>query len=153
MHAKESTYFMLIPSTVTINDAVSSVKAAAIKREWAVHAIENNKLRIELNHRGYRGVLEFSFTENEIHYSDLTTYYNRSKSEWELSPAPDSWIQNLRNDVTGYLQLNRRDLSVKESLTREDLTTKLETLKSLYDKKLITEAQYRSKQEEIMLRY
>lgn len=160
-HASENIFFSSIPSYVTTDEAITAVTQAALKRRWTTHELENNKLRIELDHRGYKAVLNFSFSEKEIHYSDSTTYFNDifvdededSKGEWEASPAPGNWVKNLKNDVNGYFAISKRNRSVKESFSHENAEKKLESLKILYDKKLITEAEYTLKKEEIMSRY
>jgi hypothetical protein len=168
-HANEKVFFSIIPSYAITEDAVSAVSAAATQRKWTINGFKNNKLRIELEHRGYKAVLDFYFSENEIHYSDLTTYeYDEgidddpfgddTASVWKASPAPDRWIQNLKNDVNIHFNnsvyaRNRRDASRKESFSHENIENKLESLKTLYDKKLITETEYKLKKKEIMSNY
>ena len=152
VYANENILFMTIPSNATVDDAIGSINAAAIKRGWTVHEIEDNKIRIELDHHRYKAVLEFYFSEDEIHYSDFTTRENPA-GVVETEPAPTSWINNLKHDVSIFLALNRKCEPVKELFSHEYMVEKLESLKALYDKKLITETQYRLKQEEIMSRY
>ena len=151
-YANESIYFLTIPSNATVDDAIGSINAAAIKRSWTVHEIDGNKIRIELDHNRYKAVLEFYFLGDKIHYSDFTTRENPA-GVVETEPAPTSWINNLKHDTSSFLALNRRCEPVKELFSHEDMVEKLESLKVLYDKKLITETQYRLKQEEIMSRY
>lgn len=163
-HANEKVFFSIIPSYALTEDAISAVSAAAIKRKWTVNGFKNNKLRIQLEHRGYKAVLDFYFSENEIHYSDLTTYeYDEdidddsfgddAASVWKASPAPDRWIQNLKNDTNSYFMISRRDRSVQKSFSHENVEQKLEHLKTLYDKKLITETEYEFKKKEVMSTY
>lgn len=159
-HASENIFFSSIPSYVTTDEAITAVTQAALKRRWTTHEFENNELRIELEHRGYKAVLKFSFSEKEIHYSDSTTYFNDifvdededSEGVWEASPAPGNWVKNLKNDVNSYFAISKRNRSVKE-FSHEDAVKKLENLKVLYDKELITEAEYKLKKKEIMSGY
>jgi len=160
-HANEDLFFSSIPSSLTTDDAVAAVNQAALNRRWTTHGLENDKLRIELDHRGYKAVLIFSFSEKEIHYSDYTTYFNDifvdededSEGEWEASSAPENWIRNLQNDANSYFITSGRNRSVKESSLHDNTVNKLESLKRLYDKKLITETEYNVKKKEIMSSY
>lgn len=158
-HAKESILFSHIPSSyITTEQAIEAVTAAALKRKWSVHGLENNKTRIELNHRGYKAILEFSFSENEIRYSDFTTYFDEmdddGSGEWKKGSVPGNWLYNLRSDVnTIFITMPKRKTSVKESFSHEIVVKKLESLKTLYDKKMITESEYKLKKKEIMSAY
>lgn len=158
-YADESIFFSKIPLYVTTDQAIDSVKAAALKRRWTVDGIGDNELRIKLDHRGYKARLNFYFTENEIRYIDSTTGYSENVGEdpfgdeqggWEVSPAPARWITNLKNDMNVFLVNN---VSGKQSLSNEQIENKLETLKKMYDNKLITEEEYQLKKKEIMSRY
>jgi len=62
----ESIYFMTIPSNATTDDAINSIRAAAIKRGWTFHEIENDKVQVELKSNRYKAELEFSFSDNKI---------------------------------------------------------------------------------------
>lgn len=167
-HAGEKMFFSIIPTYAITADAVSAVTAAATKRQWTVNQFKDDTLRIELEHRGYKAILDFYFTKNEIHYSDLTTYeeddmdddpFNTDNaSTWTPSPAPSHWIQNLKNDVNIHFNnsvyaRNRNNSSTKESLSHKEIEKKLISLKSLYDKKLITEEEYKLEKKEIMSNY
>ena len=157
-HAEEAKFFSQIPAYISADQAVAAVKAAALKKRWTVYGMEDDKLKIGLDHRGYKAMLKFSFSARNIHYSDHTTSYNESFDEdpfgdalgkWEKVPAPARWIANLRNEVNIYYN----SLPAKELLTSEDVEKKLATLKTMYEKKLITEEEYQLKKKEIMSRY
>lgn len=157
-HAEENIFFSQIPEYISTDQAIDAVKAAALRKRWSVHEMEDNKLPITLDHRGYKAVFKFSFSARNIHYSDHTTYYNAGFEEdsfgdeqgkWEKTPAPANWVANLKRETSAYF--NR--LPAKELSSSEDVEKKLETLKKLYDKKLITEAEYESKKKDIMSRY
>lgn len=157
-HAEENIFFSQIPEYISADQAVAAVKAAALKKRWTVYGMEGDKLRIDLDHRGYKAILKFSFSARNIHYSDHTTFYNESFDEdpfgealgkWEKSPAPARWIANLKNEVNIYFN----SVPAKESFSSDDVEKKLETLKNMYEKKLITEEEYQSKKKEIMSRY
>lgn len=168
-HANEEIFFSIIPSYAITEDAINAVSAAALKRKWTVDGIQNSKLRIKLDHRGYKAVLDFSFSDNEIFYTDLTTYLDKRASDddpfgdqvddiYVDKPAPDRWIQNLKNDVNEHFNnsvyaRSRKDTSVKESSSHESIENKLESLKLLYDKELITEEEYKTKKKELMSNY
>ena len=168
-HANEEIFFSIIPSYAITEDAINAVSAAALKRKWTVNGYENSKLRIQLDHRDYKAVLDFSFSENEIYYTDLTTYLDdrgydedpfgdKVDDKYVVKPAPARWIQNLKNDVNDHFNnsvyaRSRKDASVKESTSHESIESKLESLKVLYDKKLITEEEYTLKKKELMSNY
>lgn len=153
----EAIYFMGIPSYITATQAVTAVSKAALNRKWTVSNFENNILRIELNHRSYKAVLKFSFSDNVIRYSDSTTYTydddDGSEEEWIPKPAPSNWIRNLKKDVNMHFARNTSIIYIREKLSDEDMTKKLESLKKLYNKKLITKKEYELKKKEIMSRY
>lgn len=158
-HSEESILFSQIPAYVTTDQAIASVKTAALKRRWSIDGEGDNELRIKLDHRGYKARLKFYFTESEIHYSDSTTYYDESMGEdafgdeqgaWEASPAPARWITNLKNDMNVFLVNN---VSGKKSLSNKQIENKLKSLKNMYDNKLITEEEYQLKKKEILSRY
>ena len=157
-HAEDAIFFSQIPAYISADQAVAAVKSAALKKRWTVYGMEDDKLRIDLEHRGYKAILKFSFSARNIHYSDHTTFYNEGFDEdlfgeelgkWEKVPAPARWIANLKNEVNIYFN----SVPAKESLSSEDVEKKLETLKNLYDKKLITEEEYQLKKKEIMSKY
>jgi len=159
VQADESMLFSTIPSYVTTNQAISSLRAAALNREWSIDGEGDNELRIKLDHHGYKARLKFNFTVSDIRYFDSTTYYNEDmwgdefgdeKGFWEKSQAPASWIVNLKKDMNIYL-VNKAP--VIDSLSNEQIENKLESLKKMYDNKLITEEEYKLKKKEIMSRF
>ena len=160
-NAAERIFFTTIPSYVTTEQAIASLQAAAMQRKWTVVKKEKNTLRMKLDHRGYKAVLEFYVSENGIYYSDFTTYYEEgeddfggvTEGEWVASAAPQRWIGYLKNDVNAYFPAIGVDTSVKEAESHEDIEKKLEGLKSLYEKQLITEEEYQSKRKEIISTY
>lgn len=153
-HANEDIFFLAIPSNVTNEQAITSLYSAALKREWTIKSVEDDKLQIKLDHRGYKALLDFSITDNVIKYSDHTTYYNEPDDEyeegaWEDTSAPKSWIKYLLNDTNALLAV----AGTRGSVRQEDIETKLENLKALFDKKLITEEEYKLKRKELISEY
>lgn len=76
------------------------------------HNTGNNTLRVELKHRGYNAILDFFIAGDDKHYSDSTTYlttedeeetYGPTEDTWKLESVPNSWLQNLQNDMSAYL--------------------------------------------------
>jgi len=165
--ASENVLFMKIPEGISLNEANIAVNHVAAHRKWVVSELEGNKLRIKLNHKNYRAMLDFSFSTDEITYSDLSSYlnsgvYDDSESIWETKAAPRKWVNNLKKDVRSILIIIKKIKSksddpafnnAKEKLTYEETTAKLVNLKKLYDKKLLTKAEYGYKKKEIMSRY
>lgn len=158
-HADEKIFFSQIPANISTEQAIGAVKAAALRKRWSVQEMEDGILPITLDHRGYKAVLKFYFSTRNIHYSDHTTFYNetfeedvfgdQAAGEWEKSTAPARWVNNLKNEL--YANFNR--IPAAEPSSSEDVEKKLETLKNLYDKKLITEAEYLQKKKDIMSNY
>lgn len=154
--AAEKIFFTKLPSSNTTADAIAAISKAAVKRKWAVHNYENSILRVELNHRGYKAILDFTFSEGEILYSDSTTYFNNGSDDffeegWVAKPVPKNWLLNLKSDVNAFFVEN--SMNIKEQTSQENVGKKLETLKTLYDKKLITETEYELKKKEILSQY
>lgn len=156
--AAENIYFAKIPPNINTADAISAVSKAALKRKWTVHNFENNILRVELNHRDYKALLNFTFPDGDIMYSDSTTYFNNGKDDfyeegWVVRPVPKNWLFNLQSDVAAFFAVSQNSINIKKELSQENVGEKLEELKVLYDKKLITEADYELKKKEILSRY
>ena len=159
-HSEGSIFFSQMPSHITIDQSIASVKAAALKRRWSIDGEEDNELRIKLDHRGYKARLTFNFTESEIRYFDSTTTYEEepfgedpfydARGDWKVSPAPVKWIANLKKDMNAFLKNN---VSRRESLSNEQIEDKLKSLKRMYDNKLITEDEYKLKKKDIISRY
>lgn len=124
--ASENIFFKEIPSYSTRVNAIMAVNKAALSRKWTAHEFENNKLRIELNHKGYKAVLEFYFSEKEILYSDLTTYYVEafdefSEGAWVEKQTPEHWIANLKKDTGIYFLKNQSSTELKAKLDHENM--------------------------------
>ena len=143
---------------------------------------DNNSLRIKLDHRGYRAALIFYFSDLKITYSDSTKiiteiddeFDSRYGSEvWVDHKVPPGWLKNLKRGIKKRMGRLRRDnrqhivideiknSSVsgvklktpnKTSLTIDDVQTKLEGLKNLRDKGLITQEEYDQKKKDILSR-
>ena len=157
--ADDEIFFLAIPSHITNEQVLSSLRAAAYKREWSVTNLENNKLRINLDHRGYRAALDFFIINKGIYYSDSTTYYEDNEDdpfaegEWVASTVPDRWVRYLQNDVNVLLPAAGTYNPANETAAQDDIESKLEGLKALYDKRLITEEEYKTKRKEIISGY
>lgn len=169
-HANGEIHFSGIPANITTVEAITAVGYAAQKRKWTVSNLDNGKLRVNLNHNDYKAVLDFSFSERDIYYSDFTTYIDQDVNEdedsleaWEAKAVPRNWLANLKRDVDGFFLIlknikhNRGSHSLKnnhkETLSYENVEIKLDGLKKLYDKRLIAESEYKLKKKEIMSRY
>ncbi len=156
VQAGEDIFFTKIPANITISQAVDAVQNAAERRKWTASRLENNKLQAKLNHHDYEAVLIFSFTADEIRYTDLTIFYEMDDDEQEngeKTPAPARWVRNLKKDTNYYFrQYPVRNIS-QEKMSPEDLENKLAGLKKMYNKQLITEVEYNQKKKEIMSRY
>ena len=132
--AKESVFFMKIPTYITTTEAITALTKAAVKRKWTVDELKKNKLHINLNHHNYKAVLDFSFTEHEIYYSDLTTYFHSdeiddNEEKWTGSAAPKNWALNLKSDVNSYFSLIKMNNKIKGTYSHENIKIKLENLK------------------------
>ncbi len=159
-YAGENIYFKKIPSYITIDNAVIAVSKAALRRKWTVYDFENKILRIELDHRGYKAALNFSFSDGDIYYVDLTTTYDDNEfgsflgeEGWIAEPTPKPWIRNLKDDVEIFFLENKVATNFKEKNSYENVAAKLRNLKKLLDDKLITESEYKLKKNEIMSAY
>lgn len=162
--ASEENYLMPIPEDVTVSDAMLITSKAAVRRKWSVSESGENQLQLKLKHRDYTAVLDLSFSKGKISYSDSTTYLDR----WAASravhdgappvepvpkPVPAKWLANLKKDIRKGLADAPRSSSASGRSSEDDVVTKLEKLKKLRDKKLITEAEYEAKKAEILSEY
>jgi len=157
-YASDNIYFTKIPKDITKFEAVNAVSQAASMLKWTVYEFENKKLGIKLNHRDYKVLLKFSFSEREIHYSDSTTFLNRDAFDdlegvWEVTEAPENWLKNLKRDTDKYLTKIKIDRKIRETFSHENIEIKLKTLKKLHAEKLITSSEYEIKKKEILSRY
>lgn len=155
--------FASIPGGITKEQAIKAVYTSAIRREWKVSDTADNELELKLNHRNYKALLDFTFSENEIRYSDSTTYYvsdqgrsyleSEDASGWKKRSAPENWIVYLQRDVDKVfrrLLLDNEKYSIPSS---DPIADKLISLKKLFDQDLITEEEYQKKREEILSGY
>ena len=162
-HADKKIFFANIPSNATTYDAIDAVISAGLKKRWKAEELDNERVQLKLDHRGYKAELNFTFTDSQIFYVDSTMYLNdtfldedsNEEGVWEKDTAPRNWIKYLKNHVNSYFQLNvrskpsqRRRQPVAEQ--PEDAETKLRKLKQLYDKDLITDEEYTLKKDMIL---
>ncbi|VAW90902.1 hypothetical protein MNBD_GAMMA21-636, partial [hydrothermal vent metagenome] len=155
-YAGEDIFFSKIPPHITPSQALAAVQKAAIRKKWTASRLENNKLQAKLNHHDYEVLLIFSFTDNEIRYKDLTVFYEMDDSEQEngeKTPAPERWVSNLKRYTNVFLREYQLYAVPKEKFSHEDIKLKLESLKKMYNQKLITESEYAQKKKEILSRY
>jgi len=171
VRAEEKVFFMPIPSNVSVSQAVAAVTQAALNRGWSVEESNNEKLQIKLHHRLYKAILDFSFSNSEIHYSDHTTYlerthdpnYNpnssntsmpeRNKDEWQKRPAPERWIKYLKNDTARFISSNKKSGDINNHSSYMSIEEKLGHLKKMYEGGLITESEYKLKRTELLSKY
>ncbi len=95
----EDLYFSSVPSEISDHEAQNILYKALLRRHWEVARLEDQNLQAELEHNGYRALLKFTITENEIKYSDYTTYYSYSSETRTPSTAPKRWIVYLQRDT------------------------------------------------------
>ena len=168
VYASDIQHFADIPHGVTTTEAIAVVRSAASSRKWTVIKPENdtNKLRIKIEHRGYRAVLDLTFSRNMITYIDSTTYGNIDEDdesvEWVRKRVPRNWLINLKKDTKNYFVLNEinrnsSDLEAREitkrTLQADNLEEKLKGLKNLYNKGLITQEEYNLKKKDLLSGY
>ena len=164
--ANEEVFFMKIPPHISVAEAVEAVSQAASGRKWSVEGFKNGVLRIKLNHLDYKAVLDFSFSDDEIYYLDLTTHLNErspdngsgrpgwsSREDWEKTSAPKRWIRNLQKDTGSSFEFNKASDNINRSFSHKNMEEKLGSLKKLYDKGLITESEYKLKKMEVLSNY
>jgi hypothetical protein len=167
--AEEKVFFMFIPSNVSVGEAVDAVTQAAINRGWLIEEGNNKNLRIRLDHRRYRAVLNFSFSDSTISYSDLTTRFNEnfsnsrgnstgaadwsSREEWQKSTAPQRWISYLKKDTVKFIASNKRSGNINNHPSSKSIEEKLGHLKKMYENGLITESEYKLKKTELLSKY
>jgi len=155
-YAGEKILFLKTPPNITISQASEAVQKAALRRKWKASKMENNTLHVKLNHHDYEAFLIFSFSDKEIWYEDLTTFFEMDDSEQEngeRTPAPDRWVSNLKRDAGVFLREYQQYAVPKEKFSHEDIKLKLESLKKMYNQKLITESEYAQKKKEVLSRY
>ncbi len=148
---------MKVPEGITALQANQAIKKAAIRRKWTASVLENNEVQVKLNHHGYHAQLIFSISNGEVHYKDLTTTEDDDEfSNIEAggyTPVPRNWLNNIKRDATSFMSSMERSTKNKTKISTENLEAKLESLKKMYDRQLITESEYKKKKQEILSRY
>ncbi len=163
-YAGEKLQFIEVPHNIANTQVITAMKKAAVKRKWTASELADEKLQVTLNHHGYKAKLIFSFSGDHVLYEDFTTsedsdeydsdeFDSNGKEKEESVPVPKRWLTNLRRDTLFFLERMQRRSAPVERISAEELTSKLENLKKLYDKKLITESEYLQKKKEVMSRY
>ncbi len=160
LYANQYVYFMRIPSTATTSEALIAVKKAALKRRWSVTKQDKETLQIKLNHSDYKAVLKFIVSGRKLLYLDSSTYLTENidevdeDGEWKEKAAPVKWIRYIKNDARRLLeQMTLYRTEDTEIHSKEDTESKLEGLKKLFTRKLITESEYNAKRKQILSEY
>lgn len=172
-HADDAKHFADIPKNITTEEAIHVVVYVAEHYKWTALRPKNeiNKLRINLDHRGYRAVLDFTFTGNEITYLDSTKIPTEIDDEfdarygeevWVASNVPPNWLANLQRGTKKQMKNLKRDTrehividEIKNirTETADSIEKKLEGLNNLRKKGLITQKEYNLKKKDILSRY
>lgn len=166
----EQALFLDIPKGLKTSLGLPSVKLAAQHRKWTIIVDRENELIIYLDHRCFQSKLTFTLKDHSIMYQDDTrvlqrcrypSSYSLSEPDYKQTNVPSNWLENLKSDTSRYfstVKLNntgRHETSTdsKEGITKDQLEEKLKQLKSLYDKKLISEQEYNDKKKELLERF
>ncbi|VGO15691.1 hypothetical protein PDESU_04276 [Pontiella desulfatans] len=145
--------FTTVPPHVTESDAIRAVSVAATKRNWQVRQIEADQIELELNHRGYHALLSFTVKENEIRYTDIGSSFTPDPIRLlNGGSMPASWMKNLKKDVNDIFYISPQEQNSIPT-TADPIVEKLNSLKSLRDQGVITEAEYKQKRKEILSEY
>jgi len=118
--ADQGILFLNEPIRVSSVDAIESVRLAAINRQWSIER-EDNRLVIELEHKGYLAKLQFFINRNYIYYKDFSKKKvevrsrvkrvnptpsgpsRNNRSSLHDTNVPDRWIAYLKHDAQIYL--------------------------------------------------
>ena len=104
VYAGENIHFLSKPDYLSDNDVMIAIGHAAKNRKYNVPGEIGDTLRITLNHKSYKVVLDFSVSGSEIVYTDSTTYLNTdyddddSEPKIETKPVPASWLKNIKSN-------------------------------------------------------
>ena len=163
LYANQYMYFIDVPPSVPAWEAIIVLKEVALKRRWNITEQDKETLQITLNHKDYRAVLDFNISNGKVFYLDSTTYLTDTiftdfdeEGEWLKKAAPINWMRNLENDANRALRIRdsyKNTGKTTQSKDIEDIESKLERLKRLFNKKLITELEYNAKRKEIISEY
>ena len=167
-HADEILNFLDVPNNISTKEAIEVVAYISEHYKWTVQRQGNNKLRVSIDHRGYKARLDFSFSDKNITYKDSTTYEQTDFDPFDTSnssivilkkPTPLSWMKNLRRGTKKRMAWLKRDNrqhiiidNIKDN-SPDSLESKLVGLKTVYAKGLITEKEYKIKKNEILSEY
>jgi len=106
--------FYKAPMSASPQDSIDVLSFVSSIREWKVANLENDVVRISLNHNEYKAKLDFSIFGNEIRYTDHTEQYIDldSRSETTKSDVPSNWLTVLKRDAIAafplIMQVKRR---------------------------------------------
>jgi len=138
VNAAEMLTLISIPNDMSNSNAIGALKYAAIKRKWSIDDVENDSLRISLDHRGNQALLVFSIFEGNIVYIDSTMSRVRhprrgrpSVYEWENTPAPTNWIKKLKSDTQALFYIRKKKEIVDSQLATNKKLSFEETEKRL----------------------
>jgi len=155
--AADKIYLMKMPEGITAIQANQALKKAAIRRKWTASVSDNNQVQVKLDHHGYNAKLIFSISNGEVYYKDLTTTEEADEfSDVEaggFTPVPSHWLNNIKNDATVFMNRMDRRGANQANFSAENIEAKLESLKKMYDKQLITESEYKQKKQELLSKY
>ncbi len=104
-YADDAIVFMNTPDSLSMDETITVVKQAALKRKWSISKQTENELEITLENSDYKSKILFSFYNQQIRYIDQTVkgyeddYEDETEYKWEKSRVPRSWLRNLSNDT------------------------------------------------------
>lgn len=166
-YARDSMPFGDIPAGISGSEAIERIKFAAQNRRWSIVEESNDSVTLLLEHRDYRARLVIYARGEALVYDDSSQRKAKRNEQdlaedgWVADSAPTRWVANLRND-TRKLLYELKSLKLTASgideecsarISAEEAESRLVSLKSFFDRGLISAAEYQVKKQEILSRF
>jgi hypothetical protein len=135
-----------LPAGVDKKALMGIVSTALIGRRWTVFDTSADSVSAKIRYSNSEARIRIFTADNVLKYVDSTEWQDSASNQAAKGtppPLPERWIYLLRSDISTRLDQHKRQAANEPS-------TRMQRLKELLDKGLITQSEYEKKRAEIV---
>jgi hypothetical protein len=148
--AEDKVLISELPAGVAKAEVLAVVKQSFVGRRWTVIASTDDSVTGKLVHHNFDAELRIAIVDGSLRYTEKTTEemtdHSRGRRAIEVT-MPARWIANLRLDISRRLVALPRTTTLTKA---EEAAQRIRALKDLFDKGLITQAEFDQKRADAM---
>jgi hypothetical protein len=144
--AEEKLLLAELPTGVDKKALIGIISTALIGRRWTVFDASADSVSAKIRYSNYEARIRIFAADNVLKYVDSTEWQDSTSNQAAKGtppPLPERWIYLLRSDINARLDQHKRQAANEPS-------TRMQRLKELLDKGLITQSEYEKKRAEIV---